>query len=186
MARPASAHLTPVASGAVEWGFEPFNEAEHLCVTVPDHAFTITCKDSRGRTTTFHFGNYEGDPVKADNAAPTFLDIQHKGKRTQPAAGTGHQGDAPAFEVFGFRPGGDAFDTRQMAATPSLICIALDGEEHARKVSDNLPAPRVLKRRLEAVVAALEECVDALTPANNDEEQDAINKALAALELVRK
>lgn len=124
-----SAHLTPVAAGAIEWGFAAFNEAEHLCVMLPDHPVTITARDSLGRTTTVHFGNYATGDKKAP---PTFIDIQHKGAARQP----GDRADLPAFEVIGFAPpsaGGDPFDTRDMANSPSLISIMCDGSENATK-----------------------------------------------------
>ena len=129
-----SAHLTPVAAGAIEWGFRPFNEAEHLCVDLPDHPVTITTRDSEGRTTTIHFGNYAKPDEKA---APTFIDIQHIGTRRQDGTGSMYpDGEGPAFEVIGFAPraaGGDPFDTRDMIGAPSLICIPCDGTEAARK-----------------------------------------------------
>lgn len=46
---------------AAKEGYATFNKVPHVCVDVPDHNVTITCRTSDGRRVTFAFLQYQKD-----------------------------------------------------------------------------------------------------------------------------
>ena len=112
------------AAEARDAGFPTFNDAQTLCIDVPDGMRTISCRTSAGEQVTFCFIPY-------DNKGPAdCIDIYHH-TSTTPAVGKWINDGATAMNVRCFSGGGTAYPVGDDPKPVTLMCLILgpDKEE---------------------------------------------------------
>lgn len=95
-------------SRALAHGYARFNGGPHLCIDLPDSEFTITCRTSDGRRTTFSFCCHE------DGTPAICVDVKYHGRTDT---------DAPPQEVICFGNGVTPF--RSNAEDPVTLTTIL-------------------------------------------------------------
>ena len=99
-------------------GFATFNNAQTLCIDVPDGLRTISCRTSNGEQVTFCFIPY-------DSTGPAdCIDIYHHTTKT-PAVGRMINKGAMAMNVRCFSGGTTAYPVGDDPAPVTLMCLIL-------------------------------------------------------------